>query len=57
MPLTQSNSRAFSRLMLAGASEVKLDNQGRVLITDFLKKYANIEKNIVIVGMYDRLEI
>jgi len=43
--------------MLAGASEVKLDNQGRILITDFLKKYANIEKNIVIVGMYDRLEI
>ncbi len=57
LPLTQSNSRAFSRLMLAGALEVKLDNQGRVLITDFLKKYANIEKNIVIVGMYDRLEI
>jgi len=57
LPLTQSNSRAFSRLMLAGASEAKLDSQGRMLVTDFLKQFAHIEKNIVIVGVYDRLEI
>jgi MraZ protein len=43
--------------MLAGASETKLDSQGRMLVTDFLKQFANIEKNVVIVGVYDRLEI
>lgn len=57
LPLTQANSRAFSRLMLAGAMEAKLDSQGRILLADFLKNYAKIAKNVVIVGLYDRLEI
>ncbi len=57
LPLSQANSRAFARLMLAGAMEVSIDNQGRILIPDYLKKYAQLKKKVVLVGVYDRLEI
>ena len=35
LPLPQANSRAFSRLMLAGAMEVDLDKQGRLILPDY----------------------
>ncbi len=57
LPLSQSNSRAFARLMLAGAMEVTIDNQGRILIPDYLRNYADLKKKIVLVGVYDRVEI
>ncbi|MGC8880901.1 MAG: division/cell wall cluster transcriptional repressor MraZ [Minisyncoccia bacterium] len=57
LPLSQANSRAFSRLMLAGAMSVLLDNQGRIIIPDYLRKFANLKKKIVIAGLYNRLEI
>jgi MraZ protein len=57
LPLGASNSRAFARLMLAGAMDVKLDKQGRFVIPEYLRKYSNMEKNVVIVGVNTRLEI
>ena len=57
LPISQTNSRAFARLMLAGAMDVELDSQGRVIIPDYLRKYANIKKKTIIAGLYDRLEI
>ena len=57
LPISQTNSRAFSRLMLAGAMDVELDRQGRVIIPDYLRKYATIKKKTVITGLYNRLEI
>ena len=57
LPLTQANSRAFARLMLSGAMEVNLDSQGRILIPDYLRKYANLDKEAVFAGVYSRLEI
>ena len=57
LPLSQANSRAFARLMLAGAMEVAIDGQGRILIPDYLRNYADLKKKIVLVGVYDRLEI
>ena len=57
LPLAQANSRAFTRLMLAGAADVELDKQGRILIPDFLRTYASLAKNVVITGVYNRLEI
>lgn len=57
LPLVQSNSRAFVRLMLAGAMEAEIDTQGRMLIPEYLRKYANLKKQAVIAGLYNRLEI
>jgi len=57
LPLVQANSRAFARLMLSGAMEVDLDKQGRVLIPDYLRQYAGLQKEVVVAGVYSRLEI
>ncbi|MCL4404031.1 division/cell wall cluster transcriptional repressor MraZ [Patescibacteria group bacterium] len=57
LPLAQANSRAFVRLMLAGASDVKLDGQGRILVPDYLRQYAGLSKQAVITGLYNRMEI
>ena len=43
LPLVQSNSRAFARLMLAGAMEADIDKQGRILISDYLREYAGLK--------------
>lgn len=57
LPLTQANSRAFARLMLSGAMDVKLDSQGRIIVPDYLQKFAGLKKKIVVTGLYSRLEI
>lgn len=57
LPLAQANSRAFVRLMLAGATDVEIDNQGRILIPDYLRKYAGLKKEVVVAGLYNRIEI
>ncbi|MCF7907014.1 division/cell wall cluster transcriptional repressor MraZ [Patescibacteria group bacterium] len=57
MPISKSKTRAFARLMLAGAMDVRLDKQGRVVLPDYLKKYAQINKKAVVAGLYNRLEI
>lgn len=57
LPLSQANSRAFGRLMLAGATDAELDKQGRILIPDYLRKFANLKKQAVVTGLYSRMEI
>jgi len=57
LPITQSNSRAFTRLMLAGAAEAPIDGQGRVLLPDYLRQYARLDKEAVVIGLYARVEI
>jgi len=57
LPVSQAKARAFARLMLAGAMEVDFDNQGRINLPEYLIKFANLEKNTVIAGLFDRLEI
>jgi MraZ protein len=57
LPLAQANSRAFVRLMMAGATDVELDNQGRILLPDYLRKYAGLKKEVVVAGLYNRIEI
>jgi MraZ protein len=57
LPLTDTNSRAFSRLMLAGAMEVEFDSLGRALIPGYLRTYAGLGKNAIVAGLYNRLEI
>jgi len=57
LPISQSNTRAFARLMLAGAMDVQVDKQGRMVLPDYLRKYATLKKKIIINGLYNRLEI
>lgn len=57
LPISQSKSRAFSRLMLAGAMDVIVDRQGRVILPEYLRQYAGISKKVVVAGLYDRLEL
>ena len=57
LPFSQAKSRAFSRLMLAGAMDVRVDKQGRVILPDYLKSFASLNKKVVIAGLYNRLEI
>ncbi len=57
LPLAQSNSRAFARLMLSGAMNAELDQQGRILIPDYLQSYAGVKKETVVAGLYNRIEI
>ena len=57
LPLVQANNRAFNRLMLAGAAEVEIDQQGRILIPDYLRRYADLKKETVIAGLMSRVEI
>lgn len=56
LPVGESGTRSFIRLMLAGAVDVEVDKQGRILIPDYLKEYAGFQKNVVIAGLYNRLE-
>lgn len=57
LPVGQGNTRSFSRLMLAGAVEVELDQLGRILVPDYLKSYAGLKQKVVIAGVYNRLEV
>lgn len=57
LPVGESATRSFIRLMLAGAVDVEVDKQGRILIPDFLKNYAGLNKNVIVAGIYNRLEI
>jgi MraZ protein len=57
LPISSNNNRAFSRLMLAGAMDVSLDKQGRIVLPDYLRVYAKLGKKVVITGLFDRLEI
>ena len=57
LPIGESSTRSFVRSMLAGAVDCEIDKQGRILIPDFLKSYADLDKDVIIAGVYNRLEI
>jgi len=57
LPISKANTRAFSRLMLAGAAEVDFDSQGRIILPEHLRKFAGLNKTTVVAGLFDRLEI
>jgi MraZ protein len=57
LPMTNKDARAFVRFFFAGASECEIDKQGRTLVPSNLKDYANIDKDVVIIGVSTRIEI
>ena len=56
-PLSDADGRAFSRLFFGSSDEAKLDSQGRVTIPQRLRETAGITKDVVVLGVRDRMEI
>ncbi|MFA5410995.1 MAG: division/cell wall cluster transcriptional repressor MraZ [Candidatus Omnitrophota bacterium] len=54
---TKQQSRTFNRLYFSGAVEMIPDKQGRVLLPQYLKDFAEIKKDVTIVGVSNRIEI
>lgn len=57
LPFAQANTRAFARLMLAGAMDVEVDKQGRIILPEYLREFAGLKKEVVVAGLYSRLEL
>jgi len=57
MPQASRAARSYSRLVFGGASEAQLDKMGRILIPAFLREYAAIQEEVVIVGVNLFIEI
>jgi MraZ protein len=57
LPITDAGSRLFQRYVFAGAFEADLDRQGRVVVPAYLRDWAGLEGEAVIVGSRDHAEI
>lgn len=57
LPYTKSDVRKYTRFMTSGAITLEFDKQGRINIPNYLNQYASLEKEVVIVGVIDRIEI
>ena len=57
LPFTRKDAHTFMRMFLSGATECELDNNGRINIPSVLTTYANITKEVVVIGVNERLEI
>lgn len=52
-----SITRDISRFFLASSCEIELDDQGRFVMPEYLKKYAHIKSNAAVIGLYNKVEI
>jgi MraZ protein len=57
LPLTKKDARAFTRFFFSGAVECEVDKQGRINLPQPLRSYAALEKECVVIGVSDRIEI
>lgn len=57
IPFTKSEARKFNRLYFSGATQVEYDTQGRILLPKYLKDFAEIKRDIIIIGVSNRIEI
>jgi MraZ protein len=57
LPINDPHARSFARLMLAGAMAVDADKQGRIILPAYLRQYAGLGAAVVVVGLYNRIEI
>ena len=57
LPLTQGDARRFVRFLFSGATECELDKQGRITLPGNLRDYAKLDKDVVVIGVSNRVEI
>ncbi|MCI5492902.1 MAG: division/cell wall cluster transcriptional repressor MraZ [Lachnospiraceae bacterium] len=57
IPLTTKDARKFSRFFFAGAASCEVDKQGRILLPTVLREFADLQKDVVSVGVLNRIEI
>ena len=57
LSFTKQEARRFNRLFFSGAVDVAPDKQGRFIIPQYLKDYAGIKKDTIIIGISNRIEI
>lgn len=57
LPQSQRTVRAYVRLILASAVDVEPDNSGRVIIPQYLRQYADLDKQVILAGLNDRIEV
>ncbi|WP_438351628.1 division/cell wall cluster transcriptional repressor MraZ [Paenibacillus sp. FA6] len=57
LPLMKSEARAFTRFFFSGATECEWDKQGRVNLPGNLRDYAKLDKECVVLGVSNRMEI
>lgn len=57
LPLTNKKARDFKRFFLGSAVDGEVDKQGRVLLSSSLRTYAGLEKEVVLAGVLDKVEI
>lgn len=57
LPRTDRRARNFARSFFAGASDQRLDKQGRIQVPEVLRVYATLEKDVTVVGVAERVEI
>ena len=56
-PVTDRTVRDYTRLLFAGASDDQPDKQGRLTIPPMLREYASLTRDVVVIGVVNRLEI
>ncbi len=57
LSMGQADTRAFARFMLSSAVEVDIDKSGRVLLPEFLRQHADLEENVIVAGVHNRVEL
>ena len=57
LPLNNKSARKFTRFLVAGATTCELDKQGRILLPQVLRDFAGLEKDVVLAGNLNRIEI
>jgi MraZ protein len=57
LPLADRQAREFRRQVFGGAADSVPDRQGRVILPPYLREYAAIDKQAVIIGLHDHCEI
>ncbi len=57
LPVGKKEHRDFVRSTLSGAAELEIDRLGRILLPDYLVQHADIKKNVVVIGLFNRIEL